>query len=80
MNDRIARLRELLEQPLLVTDPTNVRYLVGFDSSNCALHVEDDEPPPERALTPTNPPTASTTTPMTPPMIHGRRERGAGRA
>ena len=37
MNDRIARLREQLEQPLLVTDPTNVRYLVGFESSNCAL-------------------------------------------
>ena len=42
MNDRIARLREQLEQPLLVTDPTNVRYLVGFESSNCALLVEDD--------------------------------------
>ena len=42
MNDRIARLREQLEQPLLVTDPTNVRYLVGFESSNCALFVEDD--------------------------------------
>src|SRR5882724_5542862 len=42
MNDRITRLREHLEQPLLVTDPTNVRYLVGFESSNCALLVEDD--------------------------------------
>jgi Xaa-Pro aminopeptidase len=42
VNDRIARLREHLEQPLLVTDPTNVRYLVGFESSNCALFVEDD--------------------------------------
>ena len=42
MNDRIARLRELLEQPLLVTDPTNVRYLVDFESSNCALFIEDD--------------------------------------
>src|SRR5256714_10849839 len=42
MNDRITRLREQLEQPLLVTDPTNVRYLVGFESSNCALLVEDD--------------------------------------
>jgi Xaa-Pro aminopeptidase len=42
MNDRIARLREQLGQPLLVTDPTNVRYLVGFESSNCALLVEDD--------------------------------------
>src|SRR6266550_2211541 len=42
MNDRITRLREHLEQPLLVTDPPNVRYLVGFESSNCALLVEDD--------------------------------------
>jgi Xaa-Pro aminopeptidase len=42
MSDRITRLREQLEQPLLVTDPTNVRYLVGFESSNCALLVEDD--------------------------------------
>jgi len=42
VNDRIARLRAQLEQPLLVTNPTNVRYLVGFESSNCALFVEDD--------------------------------------
>ncbi len=42
MTDRIARLREHLEQPLLVTDPTNVRYLCGFASSNCALFVEQD--------------------------------------
>lgn len=40
MNDRVPRLQETLEQPLLVTDPTNVRYLVGFESSNCALIVE----------------------------------------
>jgi Xaa-Pro aminopeptidase len=38
--DRIARLRELLEEPLLVTGPVNVRYLTGFDSSNAALLVE----------------------------------------
>ena len=42
MTDRIARLRANLEQPLLVTDPTNVRYLCGFSSSNCALFVEQD--------------------------------------
>jgi Xaa-Pro aminopeptidase len=41
VNDRLARLQGQLEQPLLVTDPTNVRYLVGFESSNCALVVED---------------------------------------
>ena len=42
MTDRIARLRENLEQSLLVTDATNVRYLCGFESSNCALLVEQD--------------------------------------
>ena len=42
MTDRIARLRERLEQPLLVTNPTNVVYLVGFSSSNCALLVEPE--------------------------------------
>jgi Xaa-Pro aminopeptidase len=42
VTDRIDRLREHLEQPLLVTDPTNVRYLCGFESSNCALFVEQD--------------------------------------
>jgi Xaa-Pro aminopeptidase len=39
---RIARLRGLLEEPLLVTDPVNVRYLTGFVSSNSALLVEED--------------------------------------
>jgi Xaa-Pro aminopeptidase len=43
VNDRIARLRERLEEPLLVTNPTNVSYLVGFDSSNAALLVEDEQ-------------------------------------
>jgi Xaa-Pro aminopeptidase len=41
---RIDHLRELLEEPLLVTNLVNVRYLTGFDSSNAALLVE-----PERA-------------------------------
>ena len=40
MNDRVARLQAALEEPLLVTDPTNVFYLVGFHSSNAALLVE----------------------------------------
>jgi Xaa-Pro aminopeptidase len=40
VNERITRLRGRLEQPLLVTNPVNVRYLVGFESSNCALLVE----------------------------------------
>ena len=39
---RIDRLRESLEEPLLVTNGVNVRYLVGFASSNAALLVEPD--------------------------------------
>jgi len=42
MTDRIARLREQLEEPLLVTNPTNVAYLVGFNSSNTVLLVEEE--------------------------------------
>jgi len=42
MNDRLTRLQERIEQPLLVTNPVNVVYLVGFHSSNCALLVERD--------------------------------------
>jgi Xaa-Pro aminopeptidase len=38
----MTRLREQLELPLLVTDATNIRYLTGFQSSNCALLVEQD--------------------------------------
>ena len=41
MTDRIAKLREQLEEPLLVTNPTNVRYLVGFKSSNAALLIDN---------------------------------------
>jgi Xaa-Pro aminopeptidase len=37
---RIDRLREGLEEPLLVTHGVNVQYLVGFQSSNAALLVE----------------------------------------
>jgi Xaa-Pro aminopeptidase len=39
---RIERLRGLLEEPLLITNPTNVLYLSGFKSSNAALLVEPD--------------------------------------
>jgi len=42
VNDRIARLRESLEEPLLVTNPTNVVYLVGFQSSNTVLLVDGE--------------------------------------
>ncbi len=42
MTARVDRLRELLEEPLLVTNPANVYYLVGFRSSNAAVLVEPD--------------------------------------
>ena len=42
MNGRVDRLRERLEEPLLVSDPANVRYLSGLESSNAALLVEPD--------------------------------------
>jgi Xaa-Pro aminopeptidase len=42
MTARVNRLRETLEEPLLVTNPTNIVYLVGFKSSNAALLVEPD--------------------------------------
>lgn len=42
MKSRIDRLRELLEEPLLVTNLVNVLYLTGLDSSNAALLVEPD--------------------------------------
>ena len=38
--ERLARLRELIEEPLLVTTPANVRWLTGLNSSNAALLVE----------------------------------------
>ena len=42
MNERVERLRDTLAEPLLVTNPTNVRYLTGFQSSNAVLLVEPD--------------------------------------
>jgi Xaa-Pro aminopeptidase len=42
LTDRVERLRERLVEPLLVTSPTNVRYLTGFQSSNTVLLVEPD--------------------------------------
>jgi Xaa-Pro aminopeptidase len=42
VNDRVERLRASLEEPLLVSDPTNLRYLTGFESSNAALLVEPE--------------------------------------
>jgi Xaa-Pro aminopeptidase len=40
LTERVDRLRALLEEPLLVTDPANLRYLTGLESSNAALLVE----------------------------------------
>jgi Xaa-Pro aminopeptidase len=42
MNDRVELLRSKLEDPLLVSDLTNVRYLCGLESSNAALLVEPE--------------------------------------
>jgi Xaa-Pro aminopeptidase len=39
---RIERLRERIYDPLLVTNPVNIFYLVGFRSSNAALVLEPD--------------------------------------
>ncbi len=39
---RIAKLAAGLSEPLLVTDGVNIRYLLGFQSSNCAVLVEPD--------------------------------------
>jgi len=42
VNGRVDRLRDALEEPLLVSAPPNVRYLTGFVSSNAAVLVEPD--------------------------------------
>ena len=39
---RIERVRALIGAPLLVTEPVNVRYLTGLESSNAALLVEPE--------------------------------------
>jgi Xaa-Pro aminopeptidase len=42
MNARIDKLRAKLEEPFLVSDPANVRYLSGLASSNAALLVDQE--------------------------------------
>jgi Xaa-Pro aminopeptidase len=42
MNNRIQQLRELVQEPLLVSAPVNVRYLTGFESTNAAVLVEPE--------------------------------------
>jgi Xaa-Pro aminopeptidase len=39
---RVESLRRAIEEPLLVSNGVNVRYLTGFSSSNAALLVEPD--------------------------------------
>jgi Xaa-Pro aminopeptidase len=39
---RLERLQASLDEPLLVSNLVNVRYLTGFDSSNAALVVEPE--------------------------------------
>jgi Xaa-Pro aminopeptidase len=41
---RLEKLRESLDERLLVTNLTNIRYLTGFDSSNAALLVDPAGP------------------------------------
>src|SRR5205823_13361552 len=42
VNPRVDRVREALEEPLLVSTPANIRYLTGFSSSNAAILVEPE--------------------------------------
>jgi Xaa-Pro aminopeptidase len=42
VNARVDKLREKLEQPLLVSDAANIRYLSGLASSNAALLIDDE--------------------------------------
>jgi Xaa-Pro aminopeptidase len=42
VNARVDSLREKIEQPLLVSDGANVRYLSGLASSNAALLIDDE--------------------------------------
>jgi Xaa-Pro aminopeptidase len=42
VNARIDELRAKLEEPFLVSDPANVRYLSGLASSNAALLVDEE--------------------------------------
>jgi Xaa-Pro aminopeptidase len=45
MKHRTDRLRAALEEPLLVSDPANLFYLSGFESTNAALLVAPDGAP-----------------------------------
>jgi Xaa-Pro aminopeptidase len=42
LNEKVERLRAQLEEPLLVTNGTNVFYLSGFRSTNAALLIEEE--------------------------------------
>ena len=43
VSGRLDRLRAVLEEPFLVTNPVNLRYLTGIDSDNAGLLVEPDQ-------------------------------------
>jgi Xaa-Pro aminopeptidase len=42
VSERLERLRGRLEEPLLVSNPVNLRYLTDFASSNAALLVDSE--------------------------------------
>ena len=42
MSGRIERLQERLEQPLLVSNPINLRYLTGFVGTNGIAMIGPD--------------------------------------
>jgi Xaa-Pro aminopeptidase len=42
VRERVERLQAAIEEPLLVSNPVNLRYLCGLDSTNAALLVERD--------------------------------------
>jgi Xaa-Pro aminopeptidase len=42
VNARVEALQARLEEPLIVTNPVNVRYLTGFRSSNAVLVVDQE--------------------------------------
>jgi len=43
MKNRVEKLRQELEEPLIVTTPANIRYLTGFVSSNVSLVVDQEQ-------------------------------------
>ena len=42
-DQRIARLRDAIDDPLLITYLPNIRYLTGFTGSNAFVFVSNEE-------------------------------------